>query len=39
LRERFVYSYRVIYRVEGQTVTVVAVIHGNRMLENVELPV
>jgi addiction module RelE/StbE family toxin len=36
LRERFVYSYRVIYRVQGQTVTVAAVIHGQRMLEAVE---
>jgi toxin ParE1/3/4 len=35
LRERFVYSYRIIYRVQGQTVTVAAVIHGNRMLEAV----
>jgi addiction module RelE/StbE family toxin len=34
LRERFVYSYRVIYRIEGQTVTIAAVIHGRRMLEN-----
>jgi toxin ParE1/3/4 len=39
LRERFVYSYRIIYRVEGQTVTVAAVIHGQRMLEAVEPPV
>jgi len=39
LRERFVYSYRIIYRIEGQTVTVIAVIHGNRMLEDVEPPV
>jgi toxin ParE1/3/4 len=36
LRERFVYSYRVIYRVQGQTITVAAVIHGNRLLEAVE---
>ena len=33
LRERFVYSYRIIYRVQGQTVTITAVIHGQRMLE------
>jgi addiction module RelE/StbE family toxin len=33
LRERFVYSYRIIYRVQGQTVTIAAVIHGKRMLE------
>ena len=36
LRERFVYSYRIIYRVQGQTVTGAAVIHGKRMLEAVE---
>jgi plasmid stabilization system protein ParE len=31
-RELFAYSYRVIYRVEQDVVTVVAVIHGKRML-------
>lgn len=31
-RELFVYSYRVIYRVTVDTVTVVAVIHGKRLL-------
>lgn len=31
-RELFVYSYRVIYRVSVNTVTVVAVIHGKRLL-------
>jgi len=31
-RERFVYSYRLIYRVEPARVTVVAVIHGHRLL-------
>ena len=36
LRERFVYSYRIIYRVQGQTITVAAVIHGKRLLEAVE---
>jgi toxin ParE1/3/4 len=36
LRERFVYSYRVIYRVQGPTITIAAVIHGNRLLEAVE---
>ena len=35
LRERFVYSYRVIYRIEGSTILVVAIIHGKRLLENV----
>jgi len=33
LRERLVYSYRIIYRIEHHTVTIAAVIHGRRMLE------
>lgn len=39
LRERFVYSYRIIYRVQNDIVTIAAVIHGRRMLESVEPPV
>jgi plasmid stabilization system protein ParE len=31
--ERFVYSYRVIYRVEAERVLIAAVIHGRRLLE------
>jgi hypothetical protein len=34
LRERFVYSYRVIYRIEANIVTIAAVVHGKRMLLN-----
>lgn len=30
IRERFVYSYRLIYRLEGPTITILAVIHGKR---------
>ena len=33
IREQFVYSYRLIYRVVGEIVTVAAVIHGRRLLE------
>jgi plasmid stabilization system protein ParE len=33
LRERFVYSYRVIYKVEPHRVLIVAVIHGRRLIE------
>lgn len=33
LRERFVYSYRLIYRIEPQRILVTAVIHGKRLLE------
>jgi plasmid stabilization system protein ParE len=32
IRERFVYSYRVIYRIELELILVVAVIHGSRLL-------
>lgn len=34
-RECFIYSYRMIYRVEENEVLIVAVIHGRRLLENV----
>jgi len=30
--EQFAYSYRLIYRIEGDTVTVAAFIHGKRLL-------
>ena len=33
IREVIVYSYRVVYRVAGEVVTVAAVIHGKRLLE------
>ncbi len=33
IRERFVYSYRLIYRVEPERILVAAVIHGRRQLE------
>jgi plasmid stabilization system protein ParE len=36
IRELFVFSYRVIYRVQTKTVTIAAVIHGGRILESVE---
>jgi addiction module RelE/StbE family toxin len=32
IREVFAYSYRIIYRIENETVTVAAVIHGRRDL-------
>jgi len=35
IRERLVYSYRLIYRIEPHRILVVAVIHGKRLLENV----
>ena len=36
IRERFVYSYRLVYRIESKRILVVAVIHGKRLLENME---
>ncbi len=35
VRERFVYSYRLIYRLDPDRVLIVAVIHGKRLLENI----
>jgi addiction module RelE/StbE family toxin len=35
IRERFVYSYRLVYRVAQDTITVVAVIHGKRQFDAV----
>ena len=35
IRERFVYSYRLVYRVEPERILIVAVIHGKRLLENI----
>ncbi len=32
IRERFVYSYRLIYRIRNDTITIAAVIHGQRLL-------
>lgn len=33
IRERFAYSYRIIYRLEPERVLVAAVIHGSRSLQ------
>lgn len=35
IRERFVYSYRLVYRVESARILIVAVMHGKRLLENI----
>ncbi len=35
-RELFIHSYRLIYRVNGQQVLIIAVIHGKRQLEHIE---
>ena len=32
IRERFIYSYRLIYRVQDNDVLIVAVVHGRRLL-------
>ena len=32
IRELFVYSYRLIYRLEGELITVVSIVHGKRLL-------
>ncbi len=35
IRERFIYSYRLVYRIESKRILIIAVIHGKRLLENV----
>lgn len=34
IRERFVYSYRLIYRIEAGRILVAAVMHGKRLLDD-----
>jgi plasmid stabilization system protein ParE len=34
VRERFLYSYRLIYEIKPETILVLAVIHGKRLLES-----
>ena len=34
IRERFVYSYRIIYRIETERILVAAVIHGRRLIQS-----
>lgn len=36
IRERLIYSYRLIYRVETERILIVAIIHGQRLLANVD---
>lgn len=33
IREWFAYSYRVIYRIEGEGITIAAIVHGRRLLD------
>ena len=34
IRELFIYSYRLIYKIENDFILLTAVIHGKRLLEN-----
>ncbi|WP_210131321.1 MULTISPECIES: type II toxin-antitoxin system RelE/ParE family toxin [Stenotrophomonas] len=36
LRERFLYSYRVIYEIRADQIAVLAVLHGRRLLDSVD---
>ena len=35
VRERFLYSYRIIYEVRPERIAVLAVLHGRRLLESI----
>lgn len=34
IREQFIYSYRIIYEIKEESINVLTVIHGRRLLEN-----
>jgi len=34
IREIFIYSYRLIYKINTETILLTAVVHGRRLLEN-----
>ncbi|HNW36444.1 MAG TPA: type II toxin-antitoxin system RelE/ParE family toxin [Candidatus Ozemobacteraceae bacterium] len=36
IRERFVYSYRVIYKINTENICIIAILHGKRLVESVE---
>ena len=36
VRERFIYSYRLIYEIKEPEIHIMAVIHGKRLLETIE---
>ena len=35
IRECFIYSYRLIYQVDGNQINILGVIHGHRLLGNI----
>lgn len=35
IRERFVYSYRLVYKIDDAQVLVDSIIHGKRLMENI----
>ncbi len=36
IRERFVYSYRIVYQIKTDSIIILAIIHGKRLIENIE---
>ena len=36
IRERFVYSYRLVYQLKQNNIMIVAIIHGKRLLEQLD---
>lgn len=35
IRERFIYSYRLVYRIEEKRILIIAVIHGKRLFNGI----
>ncbi|MCG8380212.1 MAG: type II toxin-antitoxin system RelE/ParE family toxin [Proteobacteria bacterium] len=36
IREHFIYNYRIIYQIDNERLHILAVIHGGRLLENID---
>jgi toxin ParE1/3/4 len=36
IREKIVYSYRIIYKIQGETITIATIIHGKQLLSELE---
>ncbi|MCF6334710.1 MAG: type II toxin-antitoxin system RelE/ParE family toxin [Spirochaetales bacterium] len=36
VRECFVYSYRLVYKIQKTTIIIIAIIHGKRLFDNIQ---
>lgn len=36
IRERLIYSYRIVYSIKEESILIAAIIHGKRLIDNIE---